>query len=349
MLATVIIDRIRGAIEGGQLADVVETTRFKPLLTMGDLLQPWCDVFPDMDVFREDGEDVHDLRARRTGGVRNKPKFTPRPRRSARLLPAPRLLRPTPKLVHPDLFRSVSAVWDWYLLKGKGDPALLHQPFTDDGFMKFTDYLSVVLSDYYPLGCDLEHMSESVHDMCAITLRLPIFSYDDEGAGVIQAFFEGAEGLHWMMQGFQKSQEWDLPKSDLKLIEEAGWLPLAQAYSEYSGEKTYNLERLYDTETSYFQDVKNTYPDLFGEGVDLIDDGYGHEVFLRSPEDIEFGIAYAEAWYKMEGDLPSGQDFEYNEQGITANFAHEICNVWRKTHGKRAVKWQSDNRTLVYR
>ena len=346
MGVAVVIERIRVALDNGKLSEVASETRFKPLLTMGDLLQSWYDVFPGMEL-PEEGEDVHELRESRAGGVKCRPKFTPYPKRSARPLPPPRALLPTPKLVHPGLFRSISAIWEWYGIRGHADDGLLLQPFSDEGFFKFTDHLTTVLSDYYPLGCELENLVEHVTDMGTLCLRLPVYSYDDEGSGVIQAFCEGADGIAWLMANFSKTHEWDLPKSDRKLIEEHGWKLLANAYANFAGKKCYDLGKLEDTETSYFHEVKARWPERLDHGVVIIDDGWGDSVDINAPEDIEFALTFAEAWNGMECDLPSGTEFENNEGGVVAEFAHEICNVWRKVHGKRTVKWQSSNRTMV--
>lgn len=348
MTATVIAERICAAIASGLLEPVVEKYAFEEISTMSDLLRPWGAIY--LGVEPPELEDDPEKFASRRGHKLLKPSFIGKPQRSPRPLPAPRRIASTPKLIHPDLFRSVSAVWSWYEEKGYAAAHLTGLPFNLEGMRKFTEPLLDDLNQYYMLGIDIDNIGgfNFVSDLQCLELRLPQISYDDPGAGVQQAFLEGAQGLQWLMPHcMENNDDWGLPASDLKIIGEIGWFHLAETYQKAPGKKTYDLAALEDVEETFFKEVKATYPDRFDQGIILIDDGWGESVPIGCKEDIEFGIAFATAWEEMYNNLPHGEDFENNSCGMTANFAHELCSVWRRANGKRQVKWSSSSCLLV--
>lgn len=346
MSVSVIIERIQAAAERGSLKPIVEMYAFEPITTVGDLLRPWGDVYPGIE-HPEMEETPQEFRSNRSAMSKlRRPLFKPCPRRSARPLPPPRPLAGTPKLIHPDLFRSVSGVWEWYQAKGLAKPELLLHPFNFKGMYEFTDPLMGVLYGYYMLGIDIENLENYglIQDLPCLELRLPQFSYDDPGSGVIQAFCEGAQGISWLMTHFAASQEWGLPDSDLKIIASVGWYSLAEVYSKAPGTKTYNLGAYEDIEDSFFKGVMETYPERLDNGIVVIDDGWGESIPIRCKEDIEFGIAFADAWEKFEQTLPPWDRFEENDNGIVGDFAHELCNVWRRVNCKKQVNWENPHK-----
>jgi hypothetical protein len=222
---------------------------------------------------------------------------------------------------------------------GEDAPGALDQPFTFEGVHKFLNPLWKFVSDYWPLASDLENIGSDgpVAEMSCFSMTLPCYSYDDPGAGVVEAFLDGPGGIEWIMRHVE-TEDWDLPAADLRLIQDATWGGLSIAYHNYNGKRSYNMGRLGDVERSFFANVKERYPAQYGHGPVIITGDYGHEVPIQTKEDIEFCIEYSEAFELMQSELPDPDSFE-NCSWVSAAFAHELCNVWRKVHGKRVVKW----------
>ncbi|CAK0774919.1 conserved hypothetical protein [Gammaproteobacteria bacterium] len=340
MNAAVIIERIQGAVERGSLRPIVERTAFAPLETMGDLLRPWEECFPGVASV-EEGEDAEDFKTnRRTMSRIRKPRFTPQPRRSRRALPAPRLISAAPKLVHPGLFRSISAVWEFYKAEGRDKPELVEQPLSFDGMHAFLDPLWRVLSDYYPLFCDIENVGSDgpVNEMDCLTMMLPNFDWNDEGIGVVEAFLSGPSAIAGMMGHFDGTFIWDLPKPDQNLLAKLPWDELTITYRDASGKKSYDIWALENFEENFFAKVKERFPGQYANGFDIIAEGYENTVVITCAQDIEFAIAYAEAFECLSAALPDWNSFEHSSEA-SGKFAHELCNVWRRANGKKQVKW----------
>lgn len=345
MSVAVIINRIGSALQLGALQVLPEPAAVEPVSTMAGLLRPWQEVYPGADP-----EDEHrDLFC--WGGLR-KPRFLPRPRTSRRPLPAPLRISPSPKLISPGLFDSVRGIWDFYGTIGKADPALLEQPLNNEGLYKFIADLEWHLSDYYPLPLYLEGLFSdgSVEHINCIPLCLPFWSFEDEGVGVVEAFLNGPSGVHSFLvycssnpESEYKNLEIELHPKDEALIAEVGYEKLLEVYAAFAGEKSFDLNALENFAETYFGEVGRKYPEHGSPDSYIIitDDCYHCEVPITCRQDIEFAIEYAEAFSRMCNALPDPSDMDSNHGGVTENFIHEICEAWRKTNGKRSVKWAS--------
>jgi hypothetical protein len=333
MQSAVIIDRIAEAITQGKLTPLVEDGGFCQITTIADLLRPWEECFPGVAW----GDQHNEKRV-----TVLQPTFTPVPRRSRRRVAIPHPIRPRPFIVSSSLFNSIAAIWDYYLLHDKADKKLLELTCSDKDAQAFIDPLSELLGYFWPLDCCLEDICGNgpLLTQKGIYLRLPSFSYDEEGAGVVEAFISGARGIQGLLEFVDNNEDWDLPKQDLKLIEDAGWGELCSYYYESAGKKVYNLKKLEDPWGSYFGKLQLDYPEQYSEyAQDLFDNGGVEEVLICGPKDIDFCKGYAECFEALLTDLPDYGSFE--EVDEMTNFAHEICNVWRRMKGKRLVKWSN--------
>lgn len=333
MSVALVIERIRTSVEANELA-AVPTVPIAPVTTCGDLLRPWSSVYPGIDEPEEDMS--RDLFFGGRGSlVRHR--FTPRPRRSRRPLPIPRSIVGSPKLISPGLFHSVQGIWDWYTKKGSANTALLACRFDDAGLYKFLQALFDETAPIWPLHCSLEMIFEgdNLTELPGIRLMLPHFNYEEEGAGCVEAFLSGVDGIAWIMKSVEE-QLHGLTEKDRALIATVGYTRLAQAYALYPGQKTYDIDMLENWGETFFGKVQKRFPRQMETNWPLIsgDSGYDAEVTIRSSEDIEFCFAYADAYYDLMDYIPNPCEFESNDDGIAETFAKELCNVWRKTPNK---------------
>lgn len=348
MTLSVITERIRKAIDAGELGAIVEAANFQPIRTMRDLTRNWNDFFPGVK-FPAPDEGSEELRSyRRSRSVQANPKFKPVPRRSARPVPPPRALAPGPKVVHPDLFRSIAAVWEWYQRSKLAGPEVLEHPFDFNGIHKFFDPIWKPEHGlgYWPMWCEVENLGSdcAIEDLPGISLRLPFLDANEYG-GIIEAFLNGPHGLEWLMSHYLKEQEWELPKKDRELIEAYGWMKLLDSYFKDPGKKTYPVLGLENWEEVFFAGVKRMYPQRYDRGFELVSyDWPETDILITSPEDIDYVRCFHEAFWELERAFPDFEKFEYNEEGITEEFAHEICNGWRRWNGERQVRWTSPKR-----
>lgn len=342
MAVSIIIERIAKSLAAGELQPMPDCSEFKPVDTMADLLRPWEEMFPGIDV-NEDGDTVSLFS---WGGLR-RPSFRPLVRRSIRPVSVPRPVAPRPKPpCKPGLFLSVQAIWEYYQEKDKADSKLINCPFNDVNLEAFVHQLYEEASDYWPMSAPLEQLffDCGASDLIGIHLMLPHYIYDDEMAGVVEAFLSGhdtlASKLHYQHQadGFM-----ELPEKDEVLIKEVGFDKLTENFANYIGEKSCDLIALENWFETYFTEVDRKFPEHNAGGYPIISGNGGEDadIYIRRKADLDFCFAYAAAYYDMMNAFPDPSQFEYNEEGITETFVHEICEAWRKVHGKRSVKWTS--------
>jgi hypothetical protein len=355
MGTAVIIDRISAALAAGELKPASNSTMFKPISSMSDLLRPWGEMFPGVDLDNE-GE-IRGIFGR--GIVRHGPNFTPHRRLSRRPLPPPRLISASPLVLNPDLFQSVGAVWDYYNSKEKADSSLLECAFTNEGITLFLEPLCRELSDYHPLEMMLEDMyCARLSDLDGFRLMIPHYTYEEESAATVMAFLSGPESIAGHLTYFFDEQDrygedsrLELHPKDLAIIEEVGFVKLVEAYAEFQGEKTCDMAKLSQWYEFFFDPVIRRFPEQMEDDWPIVTDG-GMDTDFRilSREDIEFGIAYSQSFFDLINAIPDPDAFEYNTGGATETFIHELCEVWRKTNGKRRVKWISPkSQTLLHR
>ena len=334
MSVCVLIERIRNTLAAGELERTRGSEGYGSVTTMADLVRPWEEVFP--------GAQRPDLNLQQTLGRHislNQPCFFPSPKTSKGYLPPPRKIDPQPQAMHPGLFDAVKGIWDYYVLKKKKRKDLLKEPFNEKGLQNFVDPLWSEFQYMWPLEASLERLGEeSPLELETIGLDLPCLNYDEEGAGTAEAFLLGERGVQGIMEYLETDNAWQLPIADVNLIAEVGWKDLCQVYYYYTGKKSYDLGRLEDTENSYFKKVKEKYPSQYEEygGTLIASEGLG--IDITCAEDISFAIAYSTAFETMLSELPPYYNFE-EEPEHSANFAHELCNIWRKEHKQKEVKW----------
>lgn len=349
MNAMVLIERISEAIGRGELTPAPAASAEIKIETIRDVLRPWGEG-------GYTGVDLDNLLY---------PAFTPQPRRSRRALAAPRRTGDRPKVMSPVFFASVGGVWEYYRANELAGDEFLSFPLTDDGFYEFLVPLSKALAKYWPLGSYLEDTyfwDGPVKSIRGIPLLLPHYTYDVECAGVVQSFLSGVASVHGLMEHYYGdmakakalgnydhakagSLELELPDQDHALIRKVGFAKLVAAFAEYGGKKSCDLKALENRWETFFGPLWEVYPERAEFNYDIITDdpsGGGCEVLVRSKSDIEFAIAYAEAFDRMIDAMPSRPwDMDTNEDGALETFMHELCEVWRKINRKRSVKWTS--------
>jgi hypothetical protein len=340
MAVSTIIERIGAALSAGELKAMPDHAASLPVRTVGDLLRPWSEVYPwgDRETY---GESV--MRSGLTGRMH----FEPQPRKSRRPLPAPRSLVASHKLLSHGLFDSVRAVWDWYTANNKADKTLLAAPCTGAGVARFVEKLSMAASDYYPLNLFLEDIGEHSPLMHTYDLRLliPHYTYEQDEAGVVEAFLSGVGGMHSLLQDFYDEADGmklELPPKDRDLIERVGFEDLVRTYYDYDGKKSCDLKRLDKCDETFFADVVARFPDHWERDFPLIsgNGGMDNELSITTKEDIDFALAYAEAFTGMIMAIPFDPwQLRENEDGQADTFIHEVCEVWRKVKRKRTVAW----------
>jgi len=347
MGVAVIIERITEAVAGGVLSVMPDRATTVPVKEMGDLLRPWQEIYPWCA-----RDNCGNVISSKIAGTQH---FEPTQRRSRRPLPAPRKLVASHKLLSPDLFKSVRAVWEWYLANGLAKEDLLQAPCNGASLSAFVDDLWTRASDYYGLGMHLEDIGEHtpLTSLECLNLMIPCYSYQDEGGGVVEAFLSGVSGVHSLLEhilGESEGLEIELPRQDLKLIGEIGLQALVQAYHDYDGERTVDLKKLANVEESYFAPVVEKFPKYWEMEFAIIDGdgGWDNDLTITKKEDIDFALAYSEAFAAMDGAIPDPYLMWDNTQEGTAEiFIHEVCEVWRKVHGKRSVKWVSPKQSRL--
>jgi hypothetical protein len=341
MSVAVLIDRISLSLSEKRLSVLPDRASTVPVQTIGDLLRPWGEIYPWCDEGRY-GSKNHCLEVR--------PRFEGTRRRSRRPLPAPRKLTASHKLISPELFESVHAVWDWYQENGYADEQLLQEPCNGMGLSKFVENLWTRASDYSPMDMFLEEIGEQTRliDLNALHLMLPCYSYQDEGGGVLEAFLTGVHGLHGLLEHVlvpSENPEFDLPKQDRKLIEEVGLQTLVQTYYDNDAIAGVPLKKLENLDENFFSEVKEKYPDLYDRDFVIIagDGGWESELNIIDKTDIDFAFAWSEAYQSMMSVMPDPYCMLDNSmEGTAETFVHEVCEVWRKVNGKRSVKWTSE-------
>jgi hypothetical protein len=173
-----------------------------------------------------------------------------------------------------------------------------------------------------------------------ITLQLPFYTYDCEECGLVEALLSDLESVAGYMQHLHDKH--GLPDTDNQLIEKVGFMALVNAYYDSPGVKTVELNRLlYSGLEIFFGPVEQKYPDHMKFGQPIISSDYGQdcEIIITSREDIEFCSDYAAAWDRMHDILPDVYAITTNSGMEADKLIHEMCNAWRKSNGKRPVKW----------
>lgn len=344
MSVAVIIDRISTSLAAGELAPSQEPSEAVVLATVGDLLRPWDEVYPGC---RQVEDDVRDLSGWGPGHLQ-KPRFHPQPRVSRRPLPLPRRIAPPRKPIGPALFESLSAVWQWYLRRGLAAPELPLNTLNAEGLNAFVQPLYDATVDFYPLCMCLEEFGygDSLHHLGGVCLILPHYFWEDEAAGVFEAFLSGWEGLDWLLRELCGRDDFlNVPEEDSALVKVVGCSDLARCYAEFEGKKRLDVVRLGDWTKSYFGDVTRDYPQYDVEQIPVIvSDPHEVEAYITVPEDIDFCLAYAKAYEAMTADMPYPFDIEHNEQREADELVHDVCEVWRKKHRKKSIPL---GRTLV--
>ncbi|MGD0585571.1 MAG: hypothetical protein ABSA86_07315 [Oryzomonas sp.] len=330
-----LLERISVALGSGELRMVPDSFNFKPLGTIADLPRPWEEMFPG--VTRDDDKDTRNIFS-----SLNRPVLTPQVRTSRSPLPVPARIAASPKSISPALFASIKGVWEFYKGRGIAAPALLEHAFDDKGLMAFVEPLNALIVNYWPLAESLDMVLNdyATHELPALQIMLPCFTYDDEGAEVVEAFLSGPNAVQSLLTGYENAVE--LPPKDWALIAELGLDRLIEAYAEYPGEKSVDLLNLYQWYEVYFGPVKERFPKQMAVDYMVISGNSGEDnsIIIAGADDIEFSIAYTIAYDTMLGDIPFPYDFAFNENGERETFIHEICNCWRLQNGKRPVKWQ---------
>ena len=341
MPTALIIDRIRASLAAGELASIPQPGAAVTLTTVGDLLRPWDEVFPG----QRRGDD--DAGAGPLFGygksVLQKPKFHPQPRRSRRALLPPRIIAAPAKIINASFFASIAAVWKWYQGRALADPALLAAPLNGEELNAFVMPLCNAVSDWYPLGICLEEfgLNGELHEARGIYLVLPHWNYDEEGAGVFEAFLSGWEGVEWLLRDLRDNHGDDflnLPDEDRALLKKVPPADLARVYAEYSGQKLLDVTRLQNWTSTVFAEVGKAWPQYDLENIPLIvSDTQDVEIWVTSPTDIDFALAYAEAYETLTGMMLNAWDVENNEDREADKLVHDICDVWRKLKRQKRV------------
>lgn len=342
MNVSVIAERIGCAVSAGILLPKPPELQVGPL-TVGDLTRPYGEVFPGVEMIPAGtGAGTRDVFGWGSGHLLKPRRLQPSPRRSRGPLPAPRPCTAPRRLLNPGLFASAGGVWEWYQRKGLAKSEMLAMPLTVQSVTDFVAPLWDELSDWNPLGIFLEEFGESsVFDAAGLSLLLPHTSYEEEYAGVIEAFLSGPDTLASLLTEMIANHDLELPPGDRALIAKQGFVKLCQHYADFPGEKACDLVKLENFGTTFFGKVYQRFPEWEAEDPPVISGDCGRdgcEIVIASAETIDFGIAYAEAYFEMMNAMPDPYRFAFNEGGATETFIHELCKVWRKGHGKRAKK-----------
>lgn len=349
MNVATLTERIRSAISAGELKPVPEVSTFRPVNNLTDLLSDWEELFPGIET-NEDGDTVSLFESY----TLRRPLFTPQPRRSLRPLPLPRPIIPMPQPpCKPGLFLSVQAVWAWYEEQGIADTCLIDRPFSSADVSAFVEPLQSRTEGYYPLATNLENIEWdcSVDQLTGLQLWLPFYSYDDDGAGVVEAFLSGPESVASLLTWQHRDNKLKLSAQDEKLIKKEGFDELAENFARYPGKKSCDLLALENWFETFFSAVQQQYPGHKADQYVVIsgDGGQGNELDIRTPADIDFALAYATAYYELMASLPAPYDFAENDGGCAANFIHEICAAWRKTPTSQREKPRTEPATIAER
>ena len=267
----------------------------------------------------------------------------------------PRKITPVCGKIKYRLHSAINGIWEWYQAGGKAAQELKDLPFDEEGVRKFIDPLYHSVWDYWPLHCPLEMLFEgeqSLRELDGIHLMLPHLTYDDEYAGVLEAFLSGAHGIGWLMAHYHKSGSLALSPKDEKLIKKVGFEKLAEVYVADPRGKSVDLLKLENLEEGVFADVAARFPERWsngGNGIPIISADYGDDcsVWITCKEDIDFCLAYAECWAAMKGAMPDLEEFEQNTDGLADKFAHELCTIWRRNKGNEARMEYPDKGKLI--
>jgi hypothetical protein len=351
---SIITHRIKNALEEGGLKSAPDGALFQTVNNIADLLRPWEETFPGIDL------NVGNVPHFGRGIIRRGPKFNPSPRMSKRPLPPPRPIIPSPLVLDRGLFQSTQAIWDYYQTKDGVDPRLLDCAFSDIGIEEFLGPLCSELADYHPLGMLLEDVMHcnSISNLSHFQLMVPHYVYDDEAAATVMAFLSGAESIAGHLTYFFEEQDrngddshFELHPKDVSLIEQIGFEELLHVYTKFPGGKSYDLWKLFNWYENFFASLCQHFPEHMENDWPIVSDGgMGTEFDITRKEDIEFGISYAEAFCELINAMPDPYQFEWNEGGLVEIFIHELCEVWRKSNNKRLVKWISPkSQTLLQR
>lgn len=339
MQTATIINRISASIAAGELTPRVADVQAGRLI-LADLLRPFDDVFPGMR-----GHDEKTGSPFASGGLR-RPRLTPRVRRSGRPLQRPRVMSAPSKLISPGLFTSIRAIYEWYQDKNIAEGVDLQIPFDDAGLHKFLNPLWHKVGHLWPLNLMLENLywDGGIYDLQGIHLMMPCWNYEEEFAGVVEAFLTGTQGVPWAMEHFY-SQDGLLaiPEQDRQLIDKHGFLELVLCYAKDAKGRSYDLNKLEHWNDNFFSELWEKYPGKEDLEIAVISANAGEdaEVWIETKEDLDFCIEYHAAFGRMCDAMPDPQAMEENDLGITDIFIHELCEVWRTEHGLSPVRWTS--------
>jgi len=334
MSVALIIERISACIAAGELPKKTDNVLLAEL-KMADLLRPWDEVFPGM---RTDAGDHRNMSSHR-GKIR-RPKFSPQVRKSRRPLQRPRMPYAPCRLISPTLFTSLQAIKTWYGQQDIDVSDIFDGELNEKGLDDFLHPLYVRSSDYWPLSDPLENLcfEDGIFDLNYIYLRLPHWHYDEECAGAAEGMLSGADGVEWLMQHYYSIDGFvDLPEEDHQIIKLHGFDNLAACYEQDRPGRTYNLKKLKDHQNVYFSEVWKDYENGEINPPIITADGMDVEIEIFRPEDIDFCLAYSEAFCQMVGDMPDVGLMEDNIDRTTDKFMHELCEVWRTEHDMPSV------------
>lgn len=353
MSVQLIISRISQACAEGVLKPLPDIGSIPQLSNIGDLLQPWDQVYPGSALPDEDSHN------RGVFGYKKlqRPLVLPRARRSFRPLPPPRKIMARPKLISPGLFASVKAIWDWYQARNVETEQLQSGPVTGAGIAAFIEPLYQECGNRWPLCVWMEEIGThtDVIGMNGISVMLPHEDYNDsDTAGVVEGFLRGAEGVYWLLQHLYSDGglDIDLPRQDHALIETVGFDELTSCYATAPGPKKVDLIYLENWDQNFFGTVSEKYPEQWANDYPIISGNGGgdSDMTITCAADIDFAFEFYDAFQAMIDSIPTPWMLTENSDGETEELIHDVCQAWRRVNGKRSVKWTSPKKqTISYR
>lgn len=315
-----IQSRIQDAIKQKKLLEFKPPKKFRSVEKVKDYLIPYEKFFYKGAEFVQ-----NDVRLQR-------PTMVSQPRRFDKILPQPRIIIPPQKMVSNSMFDSMQGINAYYKYMEYAVPRKkLNAKADTTGLYMFTEKMVELLD--WPLCAEFESWDED-EELEAFHLLLPVMSYEQEEAGIFEAFLTGHENVAGMMIHLDGDRELDFTANERKLIKAVGYQDLCKFYQEFDDDsKTVNLAMLEDWYTCFFQHLEAKYPHINVEHIPIIS-GQGYEyVMITCLEDIQFAAEFTVSYEDLCSRMPDVHVMEHDPcEKATEEFVRDMLRIWKKGH-----------------
>lgn len=310
-----IIDRLKEAIDKG----LTPTPAYeeKVVKTIGDLTIPYDEFFDEGSSYCQ------------TPYKGKRPSIKARPLTATRRIPPPKKLTAPPRFYPANSFNGVKAVWEYYQAKGTAHKKYLDLPANHRGLVAFVSPFLEELD--HPLGSHIDCI-EDMDDLFYLTL--PSMSYDEDVAGLFEAFLTGPDEVAGMLMHYDEDEPLRLNKKDRALVKKHGLVKLTNYYATYEGPKHCDLDKMQNWYDVFFGELEKKYPEQKVDHVPLISgDGY-YQIEITCKKDIDFAMEFADISENLYASIPNIWAMEGRESEEVEDFVVNICDVWREGHKK---------------